>query len=108
MKNIKRGDILLVKLKNDYPHIQTGIRPCVVVQNNFGNTFSKILIVVPLTTKLKKITMPVHVIVNSKQMALCESIMTISKEQIINYIGTLDEKTLEQINDALSISLDLN
>ncbi len=107
MRNIKRGDILLTELNNSYAHVQAGRRPCLVVQNNLGNTFSPILIVVPLTTKLKKTNMPVHVIIEQNQMALCECILTISKEQIISYIKTLDEKTMKQINVALSISLDL-
>lgn len=40
-------------------------------------------------------------------MALCECVLTISKEQIISYIKTLDEKTMKLIDRALSISLEL-
>lgn len=107
MKNIMRGDILLVKLKKNYLHIQSGIRSCIVVQNDFGNTFSQTLIIVPLTTKMKKINMPVHLAIGLKQMALCESIMTISKKQVIGYIGTLDENVMNRLDNALSISLGL-
>ncbi|MBQ9854094.1 MAG: type II toxin-antitoxin system PemK/MazF family toxin, partial [Bacilli bacterium] len=44
---------------------------------------------------------------SKNQMALCECILTISKEQIISYIKTLDEKTMKLIDRALSISLEL-
>lgn len=107
MKRIKKGDVFLAKLSDSYSHVQRGIRPCLVIQNNVGNYFSPVIIVVPLTTKLKKTNMPVHVILKSRQMALCECILTISKKQIISYIETLDKKTMKQIDDALSISLDL-
>lgn len=105
MKEIKKGDVYLFQLNDSYDHVQSGRRPCVVVQNNLGNTFSPTLIVVPLTTKIKKPYMPVHIIVGKGQMALCECILTISKKQIINYIKTLDEKTMKLIDRALSISL---
>ena len=80
--------------------------PCKNASGN-TNTFSPTLIVVPLTTKIKKTHLPVHVITAKNQMALCECILTISKEQIISYIKTLDEKTMKLIDRALSISLEL-
>lgn len=107
MNDIKRGQVYEVSLNNTALHVQSGRRPCLVVQNNLGNIFSPTLIVVPLTTKLKKTNMPVHIITAKKQMALCECILTISKEQIISYIKTLDEKTMELIDRAISISLGL-
>ncbi len=107
MINIQRGQVYEVNLNNTSPHVQSGKRPCLVVQNNLGNTFSPTIVIVPLTTKLKKTYMPVHVITAQNQMALCECILTISKEQIISYIKTLDEKTMELIDRALSISVGL-
>ena len=62
---------------------------------------------VELKNKLKKTHLPVHVITAKNQMALCECVLTISKEQIISYIKTLDEKTMKLIDRALSISLEL-
>lgn len=107
MRNIKRGDIFVVDLGNRNGHVQNGVRPCLVVQNNMGNTFSPNLIVIPLTTKIKKTYLPVHVILEPDVMALCECILTISKEQIIYYIKSLNPKTMKKIDDALSISLEI-
>ena len=107
MNEIRRGKVYDVELKNTSSHVQFGRRPCLVVQNNLGNTFSPTIIVVPLTTKLKKTHLPVHVITAKNQMALCECVLTISKEQIISYIKTLNEKTMKLIDRALSISLEL-
>lgn len=107
MKNFKKGDIFLTELNDSYSHVQNGKRPCIVVQNNLGNAFSPTLIVVPLTTKIKKTNMPVHVIISEREMALCECILTISKKQVISYMKTLDAKTMKRIDDALSISLEI-
>jgi len=105
MKEFKKGDVYLVDLDDKYLNVQSGRRPCLVVQNNYGNTFSPTLIVIPLTTKLKKVYLPVHVLIAEKEMALCECILTISKKQTISYMKSLDEKTMKLIDRALSISL---
>lgn len=105
MRNYNRGDIYLVKLQEKYDHVQFGTRPCIIVQNNFGNTFSNTLIVIPVTSKIKKKDMPVHVVINNNEMALCECILTISKTQIINYIETLNDSAMRLIDRALVASL---
>ena len=105
MRNFKKGDIYLVHLKEKYNHVQFGVRPCIIVQNDFGNTFSNTLIVVPITTKIKKKEMPVHVVINSHEMALCECILTISKNQVINYIETLNSSSMKLIDTDLVASL---
>ena len=61
MKPYQRGDVVLI----DVPipssgHVQGGKRPWVIVQNNMGNQFSPTSIVVPLTTKLKRLEVFVY------------------------------------------------
>lgn len=107
MKNYKKGNVYLVNLSNSYSNIQSGKRPCILVQNDYANTFSNTLIVIPITTKIKRTDLPTHVKFDSKQMALCEHILTISKEQIICYQYTLNRSAMKDIDRALSISLSL-
>ena len=52
--SFRRGDIYLADLGEHHGHIQGGARPVVVVQNDYGNRFAPTLIVVPLTTEIKK------------------------------------------------------
>ena len=56
-------------------------------------------------TKIKKTYLPVHVVIEKNSMALCECVLTISKNQIIHYIKTFDEVTMKKVDGALSISL---
>ena len=54
---VEKGQIVHLKTenKNGKGHIQMGRRPFLVVSNDIGNRFSEFAMVVPLTTKLKKI-----------------------------------------------------
>lgn len=56
--------------------------------------------------------MPVHVVVEKgsysnkdREMVLCECILTVSKDQIINHLRTFDEDTMQKIDKALEVSL---
>lgn len=53
--NYRRGDIYLADLGEHRGNIQGGVRPVINIQNNSGNFFGPTLIVVPLTTELKKL-----------------------------------------------------
>lgn len=87
MKPYQRGDVVIIDvpmLANS--HIQAGKRPWVVVQNNVGNQFSSTSIVVPLTTKIKRLELPTHVAVTwgslQPSMVECELML-------YNFNGTL-------------------
>ena len=61
----KRGDVYMMDLNPYRGSEQGGIRPAIVVQNDDGNFYSNVLLVVPLTTQIKKRNMPTHFIVIS-------------------------------------------
>lgn len=65
--SFRRGDIYLADLGEHHGHIQGGTRPVVVVQNDYGNRFAPTLIVVPLTTEIKKADMPTHYILRHQR-----------------------------------------
>lgn len=113
---IKRGDIYYADLgRACNTSEQKGIRPVVVIQNNSGNKYSSTVIISPLTSKLKKINLPVHIYIlkdninNLKynSVLLLEQIITIDKIKLTEKIGTLNKETLSKVNKALKISLDL-
>lgn len=58
----KRGDVYMMDLNPYSGSEQGGIRPAIVVQNDDGNFYSNVLLVVPLTTQIKKRNMPTHFI----------------------------------------------
>ena len=52
-----RGDVYQVDLGRQRGSVESGIRPSIILQNNKGNRFAATLIVVPLTTEIKKINL---------------------------------------------------
>lgn len=86
---------------------QHGWRPGVIFQNNIGNAFSPNVIALPLTSSLKKVGQPTHVVVKAQDsglrldsMVLCENPERMSKSRIGSFITKLPEKYMKQIAEA--------
>ena len=58
---IRRGDIFLVDLELVVGREQGKIRPALIIQNNFGNKFSPLTIVAPITSKIYSKEFPTNV-----------------------------------------------
>lgn len=114
MRRLEIGDIFWTKLTGKN-HIQDGVRPAVIVQNNKGNMFSPTTHVVPLTSRLNKAKLPTHTIVESNEMtglnkdsiAQCEGSRLISKIDILEKIGRVDDETMKRIAKCLLINTPL-
>ena len=101
--NIRIGDVFLVEFHGEQ-NVQNGLRPAVVFQNNIGNTHSPNVVVLPLTSSIKKANMPTHVYVSSEEtglirdsLVLCENPVCISKEKLGTFLLRLPEKYIAQI-----------
>lgn len=107
----RRGDLYLANLNPFQGSEQGGTRPVVVLQNNDGNYYCPTLIVAPLTSMMKKTNLPVHYrLVEAKGMkepsiVLLEQIKTIDKCRICAYLGKVSKQQMEEIEEALKISL---
>ncbi len=93
---------------------QGGIRPVLVLQNDDGNFHSPTLIVAPLTTQIKKTSLPTHYLIRynralaAPSMVSFEQIKTIDKQRIISYLGKLTREQVRDIDDYLKVSLGMN
>lgn len=96
------GDIYLVNF-NGNNHEQRGIRPGLVFQNNIGNEHSPNVVVLPLTSVIKRVELPTHVLVPKEvgllkdSVVLCENPECISKHKLGNYILSLPEEYMGQV-----------
>jgi len=110
--NIKFGDVLLADFGKNNGSIQGGCRPCVVIQNDIGNLYSPTLIVVPLTTEMKKLNMPNHRILyrstcnglKRDSMVLGEQICVINKDVVKDKLGRVTEKEWNVVESAFKAS----
>ena len=110
MDELKMFDIVYADFSdNKVGSEQSGIHPYIIIQNNIGNKHCPTVLGMSLTSVLKKEYMPTHCIIHkTKQnglkhdsMLLGETLTQISKERIINKIGSITEENTQ--NDILNV-----
>ena len=105
---VEKGQIVYLKTenKNGKGHIQMGRRPFLVVSNDIGNRFSEFAMVVPLTTKLKKLSKPTHVVIDyNNSMVICEQIFTIRQSDIVKIECKISEFQMKFVDECLKNAL---
>lgn len=109
---MKRGDVYYANLSPVVGSEQGGVRPVVIIQNDKGNKYSKTVIIAPISKKMSKPPIPTHVIFSADalsyvSMILCEQLRTIDKQRLGQWICTLDGETIEKVDQAIKVSLNL-
>lgn len=101
--NPKIGEVYMMKFSGT-GHEQSGFRPGIVFQNNVGNQNSPNVIAIPLTSAIKKMNMPCHVLLKASRyglrkdsVALCEGPERLSKEKIGFFIAKLRHDDMKKI-----------
>lgn len=106
---IQRGDIYYADLCYAFGSEQSGFRPVVVIQNDYGNRYSPTTIIAPITTK-KKGHMPTHVLHEyhgTTEVVLLEQVRAISCTRLVSRCGQMSKADMSKIDEALKISLGL-
>lgn len=111
---VKRGDIYYADLSPVVGSEQGGIRPVLIVQNDVGNRFSPTVIAAAITSQKEKSKLPTHIELTSlncglsrDSVVLLEQIRTIDKKRLKEKMGRIDDRSMNEINRALSISFGL-
>lgn len=116
MADVRRGDIWYCELSEAGQFVQKGKRPAVVVQSNKGNAHSGSVVVIPLTSQLKRLDIPTNVeldhsryvgILNADSVAQCNQIRTIDMEALDWYMGSCRPADMVAIEEGVKIALDL-
>ncbi|MBE6154264.1 MAG: type II toxin-antitoxin system PemK/MazF family toxin [Firmicutes bacterium] len=104
---IKKGDVYFASLNPIVGSEQDGERPVVVVQNNLANKHSPTIIVVPITTVLKRMELPTHIPISKNRflkkdsMILVEQIRAIDKKRLKAYLGHLKPEQMKLVDNAI-------
>lgn len=109
-KRVKRGDIYYVIGGAAVGSEQEADRPAIVVSNDTGNRYAPIVEVVYLTTR-KKVSLPTRVFIGSAErpsVALCEQIVTVSKNRLVRRINRVTPEEMRRIDAALTKSLGIH
>ena len=102
-KKPKIGDIYLMNFKGQ-GNEQKGWRPGLVFQNNLANKYSPNIIALPLTSSIKRVDLPTHVVIPAKgtglerdSMVLCENPERISKDRLGAYLTSIPSTYMSQV-----------
>ncbi|MBD5112328.1 MAG: type II toxin-antitoxin system PemK/MazF family toxin [Ruminococcaceae bacterium] len=111
---VKRGEIYYADLSPVVGSEQGGIRPVLIVQNDVGNKHSPTVIAAAITSKKEKSQLPTHISVSASScglakdsVVLLEQVRTLDKRRLKERMGELDSGSMQQVNDALSVSFGL-
>jgi mRNA interferase MazF len=111
---VKKGDIFFADLSPVVGSEQGGVRPVLVVQNDIGNKYSPTIIVAAVTSQINKAKLPTHVEIgalghglNKDSVVLMEQLRTIDKKRLKEKIGKVDQSIIDDVNEALTVSLAL-
>lgn len=111
--NPKCGEIWMCQLSPmTKSSVQNGYRPVFILSNNKNNTYAPTINVIPLTTKMNKRNLPIHVVLRNYEKyglkrpstMLVEQITTIPSMYLDKRIGNVeDAETLKSIWQAIMI-----
>ena len=113
MHKCRRGEVWFVDLDPTKNREQGGRRPCLIVSDdNLNRTPAELAIVIPITSKQKRI--PSHVEMAPPEGGLklrsfikCEDVRSISTDRLIKVMGSVNRTTLDKVEERLRLLLSL-
>ena len=113
MQKIKRGQIWYADLSPVVGSEQGGYRPILIIQNDIGNKYSPTIIGAVITSRHTKANLPTHIWLNAEcglpkeSMVECEQVRTLDKRRLKDFMGTVSEEVMQEIDKGLKISFGL-
>ncbi len=112
--NIKRGGIYLAALDPIVGREISKTRPVAVVSNDQNNAFSGTVTILPITSRTSQFNYPFEVFLSKGKANLpkdskvkADQIRTLDRSRLIKFIGILEQKDLDAIDEAMKIHLGL-
>lgn len=112
-KEIRRGQVYIADLGSGQGSEQQGVRPVLIIQNDVGNHFGNTVLVVPITSQMKK-DMPTHMRISQgtagltkDSTALIEQMRTVDKSRLRHCIGVFTSEMMNIVNDKIMIQVGL-
>lgn len=111
----RRGEIYLTSLDPSLGREIQKTRPALVIQNDVSNRLSELTIVAPITSTVRFPLSPVHVLLpadsttglSTTSVALFNQLRAVDRMRLVKRLGQIDEGAVEQVDEAIKISLGL-
>ena len=95
-REVKWGEIYYCDLGSGKGSVQSKLRPVLIIQNDTGNENGPTTVVAAISSAIKKMYMPTHIMLDrtcglkEKSVVMLEQIRTIDKtSELREYIGTV-------------------
>ncbi len=102
--NIRRGEIWLADLNPTRGSEQAGTRPVLVFQNDLINRFTTTVLAIPLTTNLRRATLPSCIQISKGEgglttdsVALCHQLRVLDQTRLQRRLGVVSQETVSAI-----------
>jgi mRNA interferase MazF len=108
----KRGEVWLADLEPTRGSEQAGTRPIIIFQNNEISRFSTTVLTIPLTSNLRRASLPTCLLISSgdggltqNSVALCHQMRVLDKTRFLRRLGELKLETIEQLEEVVLLTL---
>lgn len=109
---IRRGEIWIAALDPSQGSEQAGVRPIIIFQNDTISRYTTTVISIPLTTNLRRASLPSCVFIPSGEggltqdsVALCHQMRVLDQTGLRNKIGEVQPETLVQLENNILFTL---
>ncbi|MGK7946322.1 MAG: type II toxin-antitoxin system PemK/MazF family toxin [Microcystaceae cyanobacterium] len=109
---IERGEIWVATLNPTQGSEQAGIRPVIIFQENTISQFTTTIITIPLTTNLRRSSLPSCLLIlknegglNQDSVALCHQLRVLDKTRLRRKVGKLSLNTINQLESIVLFTL---
>lgn len=108
---VSRGEIWLADLNPTQGSEQSGTRPVLIFQNNSINRFTSTFLTIPLTTNLRRASLPSCVLVRQgeggltkESVALCHQLRVIDKLRLLRRLGTVSDDLMMAVESYVAFT----
>jgi len=108
---VSRGEIWLADLNPTRGSEQSGTRPVLIFQNNSINRFISTVLTIPLTTNLRRASLPTCVLVKQGEgglikdsVALCHQLRVIDKLRLQRRLGTISDDVMMTVESCVAFT----
>lgn len=114
-RKVKWGEIYYCDLGRGKGSVQAKMRPVLIIQNDVGNENGPTTVVAAISSVIKKMYLPTHIILDrtcglkEKSIVMLEQVRTVDKAtDLKEYVGkVLDKQTILDIKKGISIEMGL-
>jgi mRNA interferase MazF len=108
---IRRGEIWLADLNPTRGSEQAGTRPVLIFQSDSINRFTSTFLTIPLTTNLRRASLPTCVLIaqgegglSKDSVVLCHQLRVLDKLRLVRRLGMVSDDVVSAIESCLAFT----